>query len=90
MRRIYLDYAAATPMDDRVVAAMKPYLSQKFYNPSAGYLAAEEIKDDITNAKRSIAALIGAKHTEIIHTSGGTESNNLAVSGIMDGFKNKK
>lgn len=77
-------------MDDAVLAAMKPYFSDKFYNPAANYLAAKGIKDDILEAKKSIAGYIGAKHTEIIHTSGGTESNNLAISGIMDNFPDKK
>lgn len=87
---IYLDYAAATPMEEAVLRSMQPYFSDKFYNPSANYLAAKEIKDDITNTKKSIATHLGAKYTEIIQTSGGTESNNLAISGIMDKFPGKK
>lgn len=87
---IYLDFAAATPMDKDVFAAMRPYFSVDFYNPAANYLPARKIKEDILEAKKSIAERIGAKHSEIIHTSGGTESNNLAISGIMDRFPDKK
>lgn len=87
---IYLDYAAATPMEPVVLKAMQPYFSDKFYNPSANYLAAKSIKDDINEAKKSIASELGVKHTEIIHTSGGTESNNLAISGVMDLYSGKQ
>ena len=77
-------------MDDAVMRVMEPYFGDKFYNPSANYLAAKAVRDDIAEAKKSIAAYLGAKHSELIHTSGGTESNNLAVSGVMDLFlKNK-
>lgn len=87
---IYLDYAAATPVDEVVLEAMKPYFAEKFYNPSANYLASKAIKDEITEAKQTIAAELGVKHSEIIHTSGGTESNNLAIRGVMDLFPGKK
>lgn len=89
-KTIYLDYAAATPVDDSVLKAMKPYFSEKFYNPSANYLAAKRVRENIIEAKKTIAKHIGAKHSEIIHTSGGTESNNLAISGIMDLHPEKK
>lgn len=87
---VYLDYAAATPMDGSVQVAMEPYFAEKFYNPSATYLPAKALKDEITAAKKSIAAHLGAKHSEIIHTSGGTEANNLAISGVMDNSAGKK
>ncbi|HYF96776.1 MAG TPA: cysteine desulfurase family protein [Patescibacteria group bacterium] len=89
-KTIYLDYAAATPMDDAVFQVMKPYFADKFYNPSANYLAAKAVKDEITEAEKIIAAELGVKHSEIIHTSGGTESNNLAIRGVMDLFPDKK
>lgn len=87
---IYLDYAAATPMDEAVLKSMQPYFTEKFYNPSANYLPAKRIKEEITEAKKSIASQLGAKHSEIIHTSGGTESNNLAIAGVMERFPGKK
>ncbi len=53
---IYLDYAAATPMDPKVVEAMKPYFSERFYNPSATYLAARKVRADLEAARAKIAA----------------------------------
>ncbi len=64
-KKIYLDYAAATPMEDEVLAVMKPYFADKFYNPSATYLAAKEIKEDISTAKKKIASILGIKPTVI-------------------------
>ncbi len=77
-------------MDEAVIKAMEPYFMGKFYNPAANYLSAKSVKDEITEAKKSVAAQLGAKHTEIICTSGGTEANNLAISGVMDKFPRKK
>lgn len=85
-----MDYAAATPMHEDVRLAMEPYFSEKFYNPSANYLASRKIKEEIVRLKKSIAEFVGAKHTEIIHTSGGTEANNLAIDGVMELFPKKK
>ncbi len=86
MKKIYLDYAAATPVDERVFAAMKPYFVDKFYNPSAMYLAAEAVHDDLENARKSVAGLLGARPSEIIFTAGGTEANNLAIKGVAQAF----
>jgi cysteine desulfurase len=80
---IYLDYAAATPMDDRVLAAMQPYLKQLFYNPSATYLAARSVAKALQQARGDVAQLLGARPPEIIFTAGGTEANNLAIHGVM-------
>lgn len=77
---IYLDYAAATPMDERVFAAMKPYFSDKFFNPSASYAAATEARADYEAARHSLAQIIGARPAEITMTAGATESINLAFS----------
>lgn len=79
---IYLDYAAATPMDERVLAAMMPYFSQQFYNPSAAYLAARHVRADIEEARHQLARLIGARPAEIVMTAGATESINLALYGV--------
>ena len=79
----YFDNAAATPMLPKVLAAMQPFFSEKFYNPSAIYLAAQDVKSSLDNARWLVAQNIGAKPTEIIFTAGGTEANNLAITGVM-------
>ncbi len=83
---IYLDYAAASPMDETVIAAMQPYFSTQFYNPSALYLAAKAVHKDVEAARATIARSIGAKNSEIIFTAGGTEANNLAIHGVLEAF----
>jgi cysteine desulfurase len=83
---IYFDYAAATPMDPEVVAAMQPYWAEKFYNPSALYLDAKAVQSDVKSARSSIARILGAKPSEVIFTAGGTEANNLAIHGVMQQF----
>lgn len=79
---IYLDHAAATPMDRRVLAAMQPYFSDEFYNPSSPYAPAVAVRRVYEDAKHSIASSIGGKPGEIIITAGATESINLAFSGV--------
>ena len=85
---IYLDYAAATPVDERVAAAMRPYFGEKFYNPSATYLAAKGVAEDLAAARGGVAHVIGARPSEIVFTAGGTEANNLAIQGVMRHFPN--
>ncbi len=75
---IYLDHAAATPLDDKVLAAMQPYFSDHFYNPSAPYAPALEVRRDYEAAKQTIAHAIGATGEEVVMTAGATESINLA------------
>lgn len=86
MHQIYLDYAAATPLDPRVLKVMEPYFTEKFYNPSALYLASKDVKQDVAGARQKVAQIIGAKPSEIIFTAGGTEANNIAISGVMEQF----
>lgn len=81
---IYLDYAAATPLDERVFEAMKPYFSEVFYNPSAAYQPAREVKQTIEEVRSKVAHIIGAKPGEIVFTAGATESINLAFKGVLD------
>ena len=76
----YLDYAAATPMDDWVFSAMQPYFQDKFYNPSSPYAPAVAVRRDYEKAKTEIAQAIGASNTELIMTAGATESINLALN----------
>lgn len=79
----YFDYAATTPLDPKVLAVMVPYLGDNFYNPSAGYLKALSVKKDFNEARARIAKSIGCKPSEILFTAGGTEANNIAISGIL-------
>lgn len=82
-RPIYLDYAAATPLDERVLQAMQPYLTEKFYNPSSLYQDARNVRSEYESARHQIAQTIGAKQHEIVMTAGATESCNLAVHGVI-------
>jgi cysteine desulfurase len=82
-RTIYLDHAAATPADPRVVQAMLPYFTDDFYNPSATYAAGRAARVVLEKARAQVAHWLGAKSSEIIFTAGGTESNNLAIHGVM-------
>lgn len=83
---IYLDHAAATPTDPRVLAEMKPYFSENFYNPSATYMAAKSVKADLDKARESVAFWLGTRPGNIIFTAGGTEANNLALFGVAQNF----
>lgn len=84
--KIYLDYAAATPIDKAVSEAMSEYYSQSFYNPSSSYLSAQIVKKALNDARKQVAHWLGAKPKEIIFTAGATESDNLAVQGVMARF----
>ncbi|MBP5656809.1 cysteine desulfurase [Candidatus Saccharibacteria bacterium] len=77
---IYLDYAAATPVSDKAVKAMLPYFSDDFFNPSAAYLPAVNVRRAYEAAKDDIAHVIGAKGADLVMTSGATEATNLAFS----------
>jgi len=83
---MYLDHAAATPVDTEVLAAMQPFFTDQFYNPSAGYMAAQKVRAALERARADVAAQLGARSSEIIFTAGGTESDNLAVAGVMQQF----
>ena len=84
----YFDYAAATPLDKDVLNKMEPYYNKLFYNPSGIYTPAREVKNVLKEARSRCAKALGAKPTEIIFTSGATESNNLAINGIMQEYPN--
>jgi cysteine desulfurase len=79
---IYLDYNATTPLCEEARAAMLPYLERDFGNPSSVHAAGREARAAIDDARDKLAALLQAKPHELIFTSGGTESNNLAVLGL--------
>ncbi len=78
----YLDHAAATPIDARVLTAMMPYFSDSFFNPSSPYAPAVEVRRQYEAAKSKLAATFGARGDEIIITAGATESINLAFLGV--------
>ena len=79
---IYLDHAAATPLDERVLGAMQPYFSQKFFNPSSPYIPALTVRREYEAAKDEIAAIIGGKSDELVMTAGATESINIMIGSI--------
>ena len=83
---VYLDYAAATPLDPGVLGAMQPYFAEQFYNPSANYQRAQDVHTALEQARADVAAVLGARPAEVIFTAGGTESDNLAVAGVMREF----
>jgi cysteine desulfurase len=82
LKKIYLDHAATTPADRRVVDAMVPYFTENFGNPSSAHSFSREAKDAVIRAREGIAAFLGAEPEEIVFTSGGTESDNMAIKGI--------
>ncbi len=86
MKKLYLDYAAATPMAPEVQAVMRPFLSKTFHNPSATYLAARFARQALEQARSEIAMIIGARPVEVTFTAGATEANNLAIQGVMRQF----
>ncbi|MCX5704918.1 MAG: cysteine desulfurase NifS [Candidatus Omnitrophica bacterium] len=89
MKRIYLDYAATTPCDPEVLKVMEPYFFEKFGNPSSLHVFGQEAKKGIEDAREYLASFIGADPSEIIFTSGGTESDNFAISGVAHALENK-
>ncbi|MGE5280317.1 MAG: cysteine desulfurase NifS [Deltaproteobacteria bacterium] len=83
MERIYFDYAATTPTDPEVVEAMRPYFSERFGNPSSIHAFGQESRKAVEAARHHVAAFLGAKDEEIVFTSGGTESDNTALFGVL-------
>jgi cysteine desulfurase len=81
LNKIYLDYAATTPVDPLVTKAMQPYFTEQFGNPLSIHHFGQKAREAVEEARRRIALLIGAYPDEIIFTSGGTESNNHAIKG---------
>ncbi len=79
---VYLDHAASTAVDDRVLAAMLPYFSEHHGNASSLHTFGQEARTGVATARAQVAALIGAQPSEIVFTSGATEADNLAVLGV--------
>jgi len=86
MKNIYLDNAATTKVDERVLQAMLPYFNEKYGNASSQHLMGQEAKNALEKSRIIIAKSIKAHAHEIFFTSGGTESNNFALKGLF--FKN--
>lgn len=85
MDPIYLDFNATTPLLPEVVDAMLPYLREHFGNPSSGHVYGRRAKEAVERARAQVAALINCDPGEVLFTSGGTESNNLAIHGLTRG-----
>ncbi|MGB2592737.1 MAG: IscS subfamily cysteine desulfurase [Candidatus Acidiferrum sp.] len=83
MSRVYLDYNATTPVDPHVLDAMLPYFSTDFANASSIHSPGQRARAAVETAREQVAALIGAKPQEIVFTSGGTESDNHAIFGVI-------
>ena len=83
MTPIYLDYNASTPIHESVQAAMAPYLAAPFGNPSSDHWAGAPAREAVEAARARVAALLGCAPDEIVFTSGGTEANNAALTGVF-------
>ncbi len=90
MDRIYLDANATTPVLPQVVEAMRPFWSETFGNPSSAHHAGQRARSAVEHARASIAHMLNCSAKEIIFTSGGTESDNLALDGVLSPFLDKR
>lgn len=88
-KRVYLDYAASTPVDQAVELAMRPYFGKVYGNPHALHGFGQEASRAVFGARRKIAAALGADYREIIFTGSATEANNLALRGVVKSYKLK-
>lgn len=86
---IYLDYNATTPIDKEVYHAMLPYLESEFGNPSNNYDLGQLAKFAVENARKQVSELLGAKGSEILFTSCGSESNNAVIKGVAYTYRSK-
>ncbi len=84
---IYLDHSATTPVREEVLQAMLPYFSESFGNPSSIYTLAQESRKAVDDARETISHLLSARMSEIVFTSGGTESDNAALKGVAFALK---
>lgn len=89
MERIYLDYAATAPCDPEVIKAMEPYFFEKYGNASSIHSFGQDAKKGIEDSRDALAYFLGAKSEEIVFTSGGTESDNFALKGVVSALEKK-
>jgi cysteine desulfurase NifS len=82
MHPIYLDYNATTPIDPEVAAAMRPYLTEYFGNPSSSHWYGQQTRQAVDTARQQVATLLHCEPDEVVFTSGGSEANNLAIKGV--------
>ncbi len=82
MRTIYLDYNATTPISPHVQQAMLPFLAEHYGNPSSDHLLGRAAREAVEDARGNVAGLLGCRRDEVVFTSCGTESNNLAIKGV--------
>ena len=87
MHRIYLDHNATTPVHPAVVTAMTAALRDEFGNPSSVHYFGQRAKAAMDEARSAVAALVGADPSEIVFTSGGTESDNFAIRGVAEALE---
>ena len=81
---IYLDHNATTPVDPGVLEAMWPLMKEEFGNPSSAYALGKRAKEHLEQSRKSVATLLGCESPEITFTSGGSESNNMVLKGVID------
>ena len=84
---IYMDYAATTPTRQEVVNTMLPYMTTHFGNPSSIYTLAQDARNAVDSARKTISKILGSRSSEIVFTSGGTESDNTAIKGVSFAMK---
>ena len=84
---IYMDYAATTPTRQEVVNTMLPYMTTHFGNPSSIYTLAQDARNAVDSARKTISNILGSRSSEIVFTSGGTESDNTAIKGVSFAMK---
>ncbi len=89
MRTIYLDHAATTPLDPRVLEAMLPYMTENYGNANSAHHLGQKAKVEVEDAREKVAQLLNAEPAEIIFTSGGTESDNAVIKGVLALSKGK-
>ena len=87
MAHVYLDHNATTPLDERVLAAMLPFLREQYGNASSRHELGTVARKAVNDAREQIAALVGAQPAQLIFTSGGTESNNAFIKGAAGMLK---
>ena len=90
MQRVYLDYNATTPADSEVLATMMPFFAETYGNASSIHSAGQEARAAVESARAAVAELVGAKASEIVFTSGGTEADNLAIFGFVAAYRRER